>query len=1004
MSRGAGTRPRTILWPWDPSAGGRCEGEGMEAGCESQECVSRFEVSLHRSPMSNSPLRLDELLAESLWVRRIARGLLRDAHDAEDVAQEVLAAAYGQQPSVSGENLRAWLRTVTKRKAARKKQVERNRAYAERRAVTEGHDERSVTERVALHSLLVSAIEALPPLLGETVMLRYFDDLTPRQIAKQLGVTGEVARQRVSRGLKLLRERLDREADIDSPERGREAWSAALVETLALTKPAAVSWFSPLLLMSFKAKAILGCAAVAAALLLIWPTVGVGTTLHSQPGESSESQLAPVSSPKVAVLSPAPQEGRAPVRANTGSGVTRVLRIRTPNSQAPTNAAAAWVDEAGAAHSLAVDTSGDADLAGVPRGERVWVRADAHLIGFIEINHEHSVFTHVLDPGLRVPGILIEDGGIPRARTTIRVSWSDPLEHELEADGIPEDLGYALGISHQFGDLHPDAQGRFEVAGIPAGAELRFRLASSHIFELGASENPNRCTRSALEGETVELRTLRCLSISARLLRADNGEPAKLCPGYFHFRNEAGDRRGALDDVSDRDGYYSSGHVPEGWRSLNEVEREEAKRRWVYVEWIFLPNDPSLGRSKGRRRLDADEFFVDLGDIYLESKPVLDAIVYGFDRAPLPGAVIRCPTGGVLRSDSKGRVKLPESVRGEHVTVMALDHAVRHFSSTELTPAEDGLLSLYLEAGIELHLSVAEEDNLTDAEALRLLDDYRVTIAWDETPFLRSPIAHYPFDSELHNALWDLNEGFGGYSSKGGPASSMSHLPESGVVRLFSLRPDAPLTVRLRDLDGSVLYSADIRTPTQPGRHELKLPTADQPRSLDSFRIRGQLVDEGLVPVAAASLTYDLEGIYGDLQTDAEGRFESGPLPTDEWPSDSPFRIRVKAEGHVKLCHQWQKLNAKSLNQLQLIMPRSRRIEIRAVAPSGDLLPIESVTLEGQEAIEFEGQPNDAGVWISDVAPLLDLRLVVQQDGRTYPLDLSVNEADGRITVPAEHR
>lgn len=228
--------------------------------------------------MRNRPLRLDELLAESPWVRRVAYDLLGNSHEAEDVAQEVLVAAYRQQPTTSGTDLRPWLRTVTQRKAARKKQVHQNRAIAERQAAREEASEASVADRVALHTLLARAVNGLPPLLGEAVVLRYFDGLTPRQIAKQLGITGEAARQRVSRGLKLLRLRLDLDADPDDPQRGRELWSTALVGTLGPPKSAALIAFSPLLFMTLKAKILLAAIACAAALLLVWRTGSVATT------------------------------------------------------------------------------------------------------------------------------------------------------------------------------------------------------------------------------------------------------------------------------------------------------------------------------------------------------------------------------------------------------------------------------------------------------------------------------------------------------------------------------------------------------------------------------------------------------------------------------------------------------------------------------------------------------------------------------------------------------
>ncbi|MEM7519391.1 MAG: RNA polymerase sigma factor, partial [Planctomycetota bacterium] len=215
--------------------------------------------------------RIDQLLAESTWVRRIALSLLHHPQDAEDVTQEVLTAAYEQRSSITGDKLRAWMRTVTKRKAARRRLLASRQQRAEAEAARPEAEKSGVTERLALHAALSQAISELPPLLAEAVLLRYFDDLSPREMAKRLGVTNEVARQRVSRGLKRLRLVLDREADPSNPERGRELWSAALVETLTLKQIAALGSLSTLMLMSLKIPSLLAASALLLA-GLFWAT------------------------------------------------------------------------------------------------------------------------------------------------------------------------------------------------------------------------------------------------------------------------------------------------------------------------------------------------------------------------------------------------------------------------------------------------------------------------------------------------------------------------------------------------------------------------------------------------------------------------------------------------------------------------------------------------------------------------------------------------------------
>ncbi|NUP98054.1 MAG: hypothetical protein HUU28_18000, partial [Planctomycetaceae bacterium] len=56
-------------------------------------------------------IAVEELLAESDWVRRLARALVSDPDAAEDVAQQALVAAL-ERPPKADRPLRPWLRVV----------------------------------------------------------------------------------------------------------------------------------------------------------------------------------------------------------------------------------------------------------------------------------------------------------------------------------------------------------------------------------------------------------------------------------------------------------------------------------------------------------------------------------------------------------------------------------------------------------------------------------------------------------------------------------------------------------------------------------------------------------------------------------------------------------------------------------------------------------------------------------------------------------------------------
>ena len=73
------------------------------------------------SPQGNGSLPpTDRLLAHAEFLRALARSLVADAHEADDVVQGAYLAAL-EHPPRAGSNLRAWLGTVARNVAFRTK-------------------------------------------------------------------------------------------------------------------------------------------------------------------------------------------------------------------------------------------------------------------------------------------------------------------------------------------------------------------------------------------------------------------------------------------------------------------------------------------------------------------------------------------------------------------------------------------------------------------------------------------------------------------------------------------------------------------------------------------------------------------------------------------------------------------------------------------------------------------------------------------------------------------
>jgi len=150
----------------------------------------------------------DQLLRHADFVRRLCRGLLSDADAADDVAQDTLAAAL-ERPHIRAP--RAWLAAVARRMAARHLRGEARRARRETAAARHGTappaDE--IAAQAEMQRRLAEGVRALDEPYRTVVILRYFHDLTPKEIARRLGAPYETVHSRLRRAHALLRRRLD---------------------------------------------------------------------------------------------------------------------------------------------------------------------------------------------------------------------------------------------------------------------------------------------------------------------------------------------------------------------------------------------------------------------------------------------------------------------------------------------------------------------------------------------------------------------------------------------------------------------------------------------------------------------------------------------------------------------------------------------------------------------------------------------------------------------------
>lgn len=156
----------------------------------------------------------EQILGELAWVRSLARQMLSDPSLADDVVQDVWLAAHQHGPAEAGSGLRAWLHAVTRNRVRRLVRTDRRRTAREQAVAattsTTAESPADVVERAALHRETMDAVMALDEPYRQALLLRYLDGLDATEVARRQGVSHAAARQRLSRGMQMLRERIER--------------------------------------------------------------------------------------------------------------------------------------------------------------------------------------------------------------------------------------------------------------------------------------------------------------------------------------------------------------------------------------------------------------------------------------------------------------------------------------------------------------------------------------------------------------------------------------------------------------------------------------------------------------------------------------------------------------------------------------------------------------------------------------------------------------------------
>lgn len=213
----------------------------------------------------------DALLEQADFLRRLARGLLGDAHAAEDAAQEAWIVAL-DRPSSAQRNPSAWRARVAERLARRMRRGARRRARREALAAREERVPSAFDLAAREESLrrVTDAVLALEEPYRATILLRYYEGLDVSAIAEATATPLATVKSRLQRSHAKLRERLDRAHGGE-----REAWAGALVALLGDRKELAASGSGAAAvtggaIVAAKAKLALAASFTAVAVTIAW--------------------------------------------------------------------------------------------------------------------------------------------------------------------------------------------------------------------------------------------------------------------------------------------------------------------------------------------------------------------------------------------------------------------------------------------------------------------------------------------------------------------------------------------------------------------------------------------------------------------------------------------------------------------------------------------------------------------------------------------------------------
>jgi RNA polymerase sigma factor (sigma-70 family) len=386
---------------------------------------------------------VDELLAHSEWLTRLARALVGDAA-AGDVVQDTYAAALAKPARPRGP-VRPWLGGVARNMA---RMAARGRVRRERReqAVPVHDDVPSPEEllaRAQIQQKVGRLVIELPEPLRATLLLRFFEGLSAADIARAQGIPAATVRSRLKDALDRIRAALDAEHGND-----RRAWASLLAPALAAV-PHGTAAATGGVIVSAQIKALI--AIVIAALVLVG-TRSAGLWGGGTAGRPAPTPASPSTAPVRAAEAPSVR-GLPTLHDADPKGALRLEGQVIDEHDAPVAHATVAID-ANPPKVVETESDGGFVFEGLLRRDyRIEATAGDRYAGLVAVrltDNPEPVTLRMRKGGIVEVTVTDRAGGAPVAGADVELrSWFSTLTWKAttNADGIATLRGIGAGSS-----------------------------------------------------------------------------------------------------------------------------------------------------------------------------------------------------------------------------------------------------------------------------------------------------------------------------------------------------------------------------------------------------------------------------------------------------------------------------------------------------------------------------------------------------------------------------